>query len=75
LQENKDEQEALKIAQKKWFDPHHSHPNEKEDPYNKCLIGDVNPMNSNKFGQLFKKNSCSFWEPFFDVLEVSKENL
>jgi exodeoxyribonuclease V gamma subunit len=75
LKKDKDEQEALRTAQKKWFDPHQSYPNEREGPYNKCMSNGLNPLDDNKMISYFKKNSQLFWKPFFEVLEVTNKSL
>ena len=60
----KDKSAGLYKASKKWVREWGSYPGEGEDPYNKLLLGDENPLESKEFHNA----SIAFWGPFFDAL-------
>ena len=66
---NNDPEKGIKSAGYKWKDDYASYPREGDDPYNKLLTGDVNPLDNKDFQSI----SRSFWEPFFDVLNKGVE--
>jgi exodeoxyribonuclease V gamma subunit len=72
LQKNKNEDQAIQAAQKKWIDAHSNFPKEGDDPYNKCLTGNSSPFTDDKTAARFKSVSRRFWEPFFEVFEKDK---
>ncbi len=74
FQKKKDEQKAVEAAKKEWTDSRRPYL-EGEDPYNKCLLQGVNPLNNEKLISEFKQISRTFWEPFFRVLEKTKTSL
>lgn len=73
LNKDKDEEGAMRAAEKEWVDTYRGYPKEGDDPYNIRLMGSINPMEHNKMKNLFKKRSISFWEPFFDILNKQEE--
>ncbi len=66
---NNDPEKGIKAAGHKWKDDFTSYPREGDDPYNKLLTGDVNPLDYKDFQGISK----SFWEPFFDILNKGVE--
>jgi exodeoxyribonuclease V gamma subunit len=59
-----DKQSGLKKASYEW-DPHYGdYDGEVEDPYNRLILGNKNPLQTEEFPQ----RSIEFWTPFFNVL-------
>ncbi len=60
----KEMEKALKAAGKQWKDEYASYPKEGDDPYNKLLVRDTNPLQDKSFRQI----SDRFWKPYFSNL-------
>ncbi len=60
----KELEKALKSAEKQWLDEYASYPKEGDDPYNKLLMRDTNPLRDNRFQDISQR----FWEPYFSNL-------
>lgn len=65
IENSKDEESALKKASYKWKNRHVSYDLEGDDPYNTCLLNNINPLNNSKTEEVFKQHSINFWTPFF----------
>ncbi|WP_445666082.1 exodeoxyribonuclease V subunit gamma [Fodinibius sp. AD559] len=61
---NGDPESGLNKAGNKWIRDYGSYPGEGEDPYNKLLLGSVNPLQQ----QAFKSAAEQFWAPFFNAI-------
>ncbi|MEL7834539.1 exodeoxyribonuclease V subunit gamma [Fodinibius sp. Rm-B-1B1-1] len=61
---NEDKESGLSKAYGKWKREYSSYPGEGEDPYNKLLLGDKNPLETEQF----QKVSELFWDPFFESI-------
>ncbi|NGP76346.1 exodeoxyribonuclease V subunit gamma [Balneolaceae bacterium YR4-1] len=59
-----DAEKALDNASKEWKNNYTPYPKEGDDPYNKLLMKDANPLDSN----IFMDNSERFWKPYFSYL-------
>jgi exodeoxyribonuclease V gamma subunit len=60
----KEIENALKAAAKQWIDEYASYPKEGDDPYNKFLMRDANPLHDKRFRDIAQL----FWEPYFSNL-------
>ncbi|MGK7368904.1 MAG: hypothetical protein ACNS64_01715, partial [Candidatus Halalkalibacterium sp. M3_1C_030] len=58
---DKDVDSALKSASYKWQHDYASYPKEGDDPYNKLIMREANPLNNNKFRDISER----FWKPYF----------
>lgn len=65
---NNNEEYALKAADRRWVDRYGGYPKEGDDAYNKCLIGNINPMEHKHLKGSFVNISRYFWTPFFREL-------
>lgn len=73
FKKSKNESDAVKKAQQGWSNPYQPYSSDYYDLYNKCLMQGVNPLDNEQMKRKFKQISASFWEPFFNVLGVSKQ--
>lgn len=64
IQPENDEAYAIRQADKKWFSSW-DYTQEREDAYNKQLMGSYNPIIDSRLSRKFKLNSRQFWVPFF----------
>ncbi len=65
LQKNKNEQKALKSAQKEWEPNNYKGPpGEGEDAYNQLVVDSLNPIEDPSF----ITDSLAFWKPVFEAL-------
>ncbi|SMO40387.1 exodeoxyribonuclease V subunit gamma [Fodinibius sediminis] len=55
---------GLSRARNKWIREYSDYPGEGQDPYNKLLLGDENPLQK----KAFKRAAENFWEPFFEAI-------
>jgi|GEM_PF-978676 len=69
IQKDKQPKAGLKKAFQKWKREYSSYPGEGEDPYNKLMLGNRNPLGVNDF----KEMSMQFWTPFFEVLNQGEK--
>jgi exodeoxyribonuclease V gamma subunit len=74
FRKKKDEPKAVEAAKAEWTDSRRPYL-EGDDPYNKCLMQDVDPLDNKDLASGFKQISRTFWEPFFGVLEKTKTSL
>ncbi|HYW35928.1 MAG TPA: hypothetical protein VE868_11010, partial [Balneolaceae bacterium] len=68
----KSEDEAVKYAKKKWLSNYRPYYCEGNDPYNKYLIKDGNPLENKELYDILKNLSIRFWKPFFEVFSDEK---
>lgn len=61
---NEDRESGISKAYGKWKREYSSYPGEGEDPYNKLLLGNENPLET----EPFQRMSELFWEPFFESI-------
>lgn len=64
IESGKDVEKALTASAKQWKDNYSSFPKEGDDPYNKLLMRDANPLNDSRFQEISER----FWQPYFSNL-------
>lgn len=66
---DKNPEYGIKRAAYQWERTYGPYPGEVGDPYNKLMMGAINPLNAERFKQTAER----FWAPLFDVLNQEED--